>query len=372
MDVIAGALGLLLLLAVLGEAFETMLLPRRIRRRLRFIAFFFNATWGAWSRIVRRMKNDSRRDAFLSLYGPLSMVLLLSCWVAGLILGFGCIQWAVQAGIPNSPSLSAALYFSGASLFTGNSYGHPPLTNLAKSIAVFEGGAGLAFIAVTIGYLPVLYQLFSRREALVIQLDGRAGSPPSAVALLCRHGENDALDQLALLLREWEQWCAELIESHLSYPMLSYYRSQHDNQSWLAALAALMDTCALLLTGFKGVRTFSARMTFAMARLALVELCRVYRAGPQVSELDRLPPAGFLALRSALATAGLMFSEETSAEERLAAFRATYEPFLFALSNHFLLPLPNWLAEDTPDNWHRSSRGKSARQLVDSAPVEPR
>ena len=371
MSVLAGVFGVLLLVAVLGEAFETMLLPRRIRRQLRFIPYYFRFTWGVWSIIGRRCGTGKFKDAFLSVYGPLSMVLLLSCWTAGLILAFGFFQWAIQSGMPKSPSLAAAIYLSGGSLFTANVHDVVPITRLAKSVAVFESGTGLAFLAVTIGYLPVLYQLYSRREADVLQLDARAGSPPTAVALLTRHAENEALDELARLLREWEQWCAELIESHLSYPMLSYYRSQHDNQSWLAALAAQMDSCALLLTGFKGVRTFSARMTFAMARLALVELCRVFRERPQISETDRLPPEDFPALQSALSDAGLVFSDDASAEERLNAFRATYEPFLFALSHHFLLALPPWFAEDSPDNWHRSSRGKTARQLVDSAPVQP-
>jgi hypothetical protein len=371
MPVLAGVFGVLLLIAVLGEAFETMLLPRRIRRQLRFIPHFFRFTWGAWSVLGRRCGTGRFRDAFLSVYGPFSMLLLLGCWVAGLILGFGLFQWAIQYGLPKSPSLLAAMYLSGANLFTLTAQNVQPITRLAKSVAVFEGGTGLAFLAVTIGYLPVLYQLYSRREADVIQLDARAGSPPTSVVLLCRHAENEALEELAKLIRQWEQWCAELIESHLSYPMLSYYRSQHDNQSWLAALAALMDTCALLLTGFKGVRTFSARMTFAMARLALVELCRIFRQRPQLSEKDRLPPEDFPAIQSALSDAGLVFSDEGSAEERLNAFRATYEPFLFALSSHFMLPLPAWLAEDSPDNWQRSSRGKSARQLVDSAPAQP-
>ena len=116
-------------------------------------------------------------------------------------------------------------------------------------LAVVEAGTGIGFIAIVIGYLPVLYQLFSRREAHVIQLDARAGSPPTATTMLSRHAESGGLDKLEDLLREWEIWCSDLLESHLSYPMLVYYRSQHDNQSWLAALTAVMDSCALILVG---------------------------------------------------------------------------------------------------------------------------
>ena len=372
MKVLEAAFGLLLVCVVLGEAFETMLLPRRIRRPFRFIALYFRITWGSWAIVGRRLRPGTIKDGFLSVYGPLSVVLLLAFWVAGLILGFGIFQWAVQSGMPKSPGLGGTIYLSAASLFTADSVDIHPLTRLAKSTAVFEGGAGLAFMTVTIGYLPVLYQLFSRREALIIQLDARAGSPPTAAALLCRHARTQAMDQLGQLLRDWEQWCAELIESHLSYPMLSYYRSQHDNQSWLAALAALMDTSALLLAGFKGVRTFSARMTFSMGRLALEEICRAFHENPATSPPDRLSQADFITLERSLAQGGLVFSNsDGNPREKLNALRSTYEPVLFALSDHFLLPLPGWLPDESPDNSDQDPGGSRASELVDSAPAQP-
>lgn len=371
MSVLGILAGLFILLAVGMDAFEAMLLPRRVRRPVRIMRYYFKVTWGAWGWTGKRIRSGRMRDSFLSLYGPFSMVGLLVCWAAGLIVAYGLIQWAIHQGRPHAPTLLSSLYFSGATFFTVGYGDVLPLSPPAKVVSVLEAGTGLAFIAVTIGYLPVLYQLFSRREAHVIQLDGRAGSPPTATALLCRHGEHEAMDELSRLFREWEQWCAELVESHLSYPMLSYYRSQHDNQSWLAALTALMDACAILLTGVKHVKTFSARMTFPVARLAIVELCRVFHVKMRTSEPERLPPDDFEAMKAALAAAGLCFSDEEHAEERLAALRATYEPFLHALSYHFLAPLPGWLPQDNADNWNRSSRGKSAKQLVEAAPVEP-
>jgi Ion channel len=372
MAVIGVLAGILILAAVGIDAFEAMLLPRRVRSPIRFIRYYFWLTWGTWTSLGKRLPSQRLREGFLSLYGPLSMIGLLICWALGLIIGYGFMQWGVHQHQPKTPTLASSLYFSGSTFFTVGYGDTLPLTHAAKVLAVLEAGTGLAFIAVTIGYLPVLYQLFSRRETHVIQLDARAGSPPTATALLCRHGEHDAMDELSDLFREWEKWCAELIESHLSYPMLSYYRSQHDNQSWLAAVTAIMDACAVLLTGVKGVKTFAARMTFPVARLAVVELCRVFHIRMLTGEPDRLPPVKFQEVKDWLADAGLHLSDEESAEKRLAAIRATYEPFLYALSRHFMLDLPGWIPEDTPDNWHRSSRGKSAKQLVETAPVQPR
>ena len=366
---LAGALGLALLATVASDAFEVMLLPRRIRRQIRLVRTFFVYSWAAWAWVALRIKRNRLRDAFLSLYGPLSMVVLLTIWSLGLVFSFGLIAWAVR-GDP-SMSFFTSLYLSGATFFTLGYGDVVPKGPLAKGLSVFEAGSGLAFVAVTIGYLPVLYQLFSRREASVIQLDARAGSPPVASSLLCRHSDGEAMLELGMLLKEWEQWCAELVESHLSYPMLSYYRSQHDNQSWLAALAAILDTSALILTGFSGVRTFQARMTFALGRLAAVELCRVFHLKINKTSAERLDSEHFQLLSAQLEDAGLIFSEPEDVETRLAALRSTYEPFISVLSQHFMLPLPPWAREEELDNWQRSQGGSRARDIVDAAPVKP-
>lgn len=371
MTVLGVLAGILTIVAVGVDAFEAMLLPRRIRRSVRLIRYYFSLTWGLWRGIGKRLKPGRAHDAFFSLYGPASVVGLLVLWAFGLILGFALVQWGIHQDAPHARTFPSCLYFSGATFFTVGYGDVVPVTHAAKAVAVLEAGTGLAFVAITISYLPVLYQLFSRREAHVIQLDARAGSPPTASALLCRHGEHDAMEELSQLFREWEKWCAELVESHLSYPMLSYYRSQHDNQSWLAAITAVMDGCAVLLTGVKGVKTFPARMTFPVARLAVVELCRVFQVRILTTEPDRLPPEDFTQVKADMMEAGLFFSDEETAYEQLSALRATYEPFLYALSRHFLVPLPPWLPEDNADNWNRGARGRSAKHLVEAAPVQP-
>jgi hypothetical protein len=190
---------------------------------------------------------------------------------------------------------------------------------------------------------------------------------------LSRHGEGRSLDNLEDLLRQWQQWSAELLESQLSYPMLAYYRSQHDNQSWLAALTAIMDTCALLMVGFKGVRTFQGRLTFSTARQAVIEMGRVFQVGTRPLGDDRLSSQNFRRLSTSLTEAGLQFVEEGEAEQTLAAFRNTYEPFLSGLAHYLVLSLPNWLSTDNQlDNWQNSPRGKTARQLIESIPTNPK
>ncbi len=359
-----GLLGIFLLLAILYEVFEVLLLPRRVRSQLRFVRLFFRCTWAFWSGIGIRIKHGERRASFLSLYGPLSMVLLVVTWACGLIVGFGFLQRALSYSLKPLPSLFSQMYLSGTTFFTLGYADFNPATTSAKIAAVAEAGTGFGFIAVVIGYLPVLYQLFSQREAKVIQLDARAGSPPSAATLLTRHSRGNGIEALDRLLEVWEGWCSEMIESHLSYPMLSYYRSQHDNESWLAAVTAIMDACAIMLVGLQGREPFHARMTFAIARLAITELTRIFQTAIRAPEVDRLPSAAFVTLQRILADTGLNFDDE-GAEERLRAFRATYEPFLNGLSRYLLLPLPPWFADENElDNWQNSPRGRTAKQLV--------
>src|SRR6266568_4889020 len=111
-------------------------------------------------------------------------------------------------------------------------------------------------------------------------LDSRAGSPATAVEILRRNHAGKNVEELRLLLHDWEVWCADILESHLSYPVLAYYRSQHDQQSWVGALTVVLDTCALILTGIEGIPDEAAKFTFAMARHAVVDLAQVLDTSP--------------------------------------------------------------------------------------------
>ena len=358
-------LAVLVLVFVLQDAFEVMLLPRRVNRRVRITRFYFRLSWSVWRRAGRAMKAGAGRERFLSVFGPLSMVVLFALWAMCLILAFGAMEWTLQAGPHRSP-ITEQLYMSGVTFFTLGYGDVVPHTRWARVLSVFEAGTGLGFLAVVIGYMPVLYQVFSRREAHVIQLDVRAGTPPTAATLLSRHADG-GLDKLDVLLREWEVWGADLLESHLSYPMLIYYRSQHDNQSWLSALGAVMDTCALILVGVADVAPLQARMTFTMARQVIVEMARTFHVSPsRYDGGDRLPEGDYERLLAHFTQAGLRWEGAADARETLVALRATYEPLLDGLAEALLLEMPAWMPEqDALDIWQGGHRGLIAGRLVE-------
>src|SRR5215813_12604538 len=263
-------IGIVLLGVVLLDAFETMVLPRRATRRLRLARLILWSAWWLWSAPARgHWRSGERRETYLSFFGPFALLLLIGVWCTGLIGGFALLLWGLGGQLVatgGDAGVGTALYGSGTTFFTLGIGDVLPHTALGRLLVVLEAGLGFAFLALIISYMPVFTQAFSQREVNVSLLDARAGSPPSAVELLRRHAGADFTGALEQFFIEGERWSAQLLESHLSYPILAYYRSQHQEQSWLAGLTTILDVAALLLVGMDGAPTRRARLAFAMAR----------------------------------------------------------------------------------------------------------
>ncbi len=349
--------GALVVLVVFWEAFETIISPRRVTRRFRLTRAFYRATWIPWRAVGRKLPEGRPREAFLSVFGPMSLLVLLMLWTTLLVIGFTLLHWGAGSGVRSLSGHGgwiADLYASGATLFTLTPSDISPTTAAARFITVIEAGTGLAFLAMVIGYLPVLSQAFSRREVNVSLLDARAGSPPSAGEFLLRHVSDVEHERLGGLLEQWEQWCADLLETHVSFPVLAYYRSQHVNQSWIAALTSILDACAIILAWTEDEPLRAARQTFAMARHAAVDLTLIFHLAPRPPHPDRLPAGELAELRRALHEAGLTVQAGPDVDAKLARLRALYEPYMNALGSFLAMPLPAWRGhEGARDNWRR-------------------
>jgi hypothetical protein len=359
--------GIVVILAVLLDAFETVVLPRRVRRKFRITVLFYRNTWKPWRRITGLIKSPGRRENFLGYFGPLSLLFLLALWACGLIFGFALLQYGAgeHVMIGNEPvTFGRVIYLSGSTFFTLGYGDIIPTSELARMLAVLESGMGFGFLGVVIGYLPTIYSSFSRREIQISLLDARAGSPPTAAEMLIRLGTCGHLDDI---FREWEHWAAEVLESHISYPPLGFFRSQHINQSWLGALTMMLDTTALVSAGIDGIAKEQAKLTFAVARHAMVDLAQLINAQYDPMDADRLGDGQLGRLRQSLSDHGLRFEDGAKSEETLAHLRSLYEPYALAMARNLLIILPPWIhPEKTKDNWEAGpwDRAIQARSLA--------
>jgi hypothetical protein len=362
--------GFVCLFAVLLDAFQTIILPRRATGRFRLTRVFYVLTWRPWAFFTKRLQNARKRETSYSYYGPLSLILLLVVWAGAMVIGFALIFYALGSPFVDTKqgsSFASDLYVSGTTIFTLGLGDVTPTCSWARALVIFEAGTGLGFLAVVMGYFPVLYSAFSRREVSISLLDARAGSPPTAAELMRRHADEDGETALSLLLVEWERWSAELLESHISYPLLCYFRSQHNNQSWISALTAILDASALLIAGVQGRQARQAQLTFAMARHALVDLAQIFRLAPIKNGPDRLPPERYNQLYDLLCKSGVKVCRDGHSYERLRDMRALYEGYAQTLSDYLRMPLPPWIADQPHrDNWLAVAKLSAQTQAANS------
>jgi len=364
----AFAAGVAIFLIVLWDAFEAIILPRRVTRKFRLARLFYRSTWKMWKVMTSLTASRKTREALLGFYGPLSLLVLVGVWAVGLVLSFGLMQYGAGSAVVitgGHPGFLTDMYLSGTTFFTLGMGDVIPRSGLARALVVTEAGFGFGFLAAVIGYLPFIYGSFSKREVNISLLDSRAGTPPTAGELLLRHSYKYGQDALTQLLKDWELWSAELMESHLSYPVLAYFRSQHDNQSWIASLTAILDTCALLIVGIEGACEKQAELTFAIARHAVVDLSQVFGTAPKPLPHDRLPAQDLRRIRDILAQHGMKLHDGEEADRKLAGFRKMYEPYIYALANYLNQTLPPWIPpKKGKDNWQTTAWAQSAG-LVD-------
>src|SRR2546421_11022139 len=270
--------GIVLILLVAQDAFETIVLPPRVTRRIRLARLFYRVIQIGGTSIGHLIRSSARRDSFRAYVGPLSLLALVVFWAVLFVFGFGLLLWglALPLDAPDKPiSFLTYLYLSGTTFFTLGLGDVTPMSGVGRVLVVSEVALGFIFLALVISYVPIIYQAFSRRELGISLLDARAGAPATAVELLRRNCAGKNVEELRMLLHEWEVWCADILESHLSYPILAFYRSQHEQQSWVEVLTVILDTCALILASIDGAPIEPAKFTFAMARHAVVDLAQV-------------------------------------------------------------------------------------------------
>jgi hypothetical protein len=347
MRVLAGIGGAALILAMLVEFFVAFMLPRRVKRDPQIARGIYTALWRPW-RITAARLSPAAEDTMLGFFGPLALLLELMVWVLGLMVGFALLQWAFGSKLgAGSHGFGDDLYFSSGEFLSAAVTG-APIGGAAKALSLLEAATGVGVLFIVIGYLPSVYFAFSRREIAVSQLASRAGTPPSAVHQLRRISERERWEDLRDYLGDAEEWVAEMMETHLSYPLLAYYRSQHVNQNWLAALTTIVDTSAAIIAGLPEGVPAVAEQTYAIGRHALSDLAHVFRVSD--ADANRLTDAAFEQIWAAIESHPLRepTTDADTMRRRLDHLRHAYEPNAIGLSIALALPLPGWAPAERP------------------------
>ena len=191
-------------------------------------------------------------------------------------------------------------------------------------------------------FLFSLYASYQRREARVVVLQASAGAPPSAVALLESYARLDLVGRLPDLFRDWEEWAAEVLDSHVAYPLLGYFRSSHDNLSWISALGTVLDAASLVLTTVTSVPRGDAKL-FKRMGTHLVE--DIYNLGFRAGRPTGLDRSAFDAACDRLEEAGYAVEPREVAWPAFEAARATYSARLEAMASYWAAPAAQWLGD---------------------------
>ena len=341
MDALIFALGAALLAFVLWDIFQSVVVPRPTPGRLRLARYVIPPTWRLWRWLGMRRKDGLSRDWLLGMYAPGAAILLFGMWIAVIILADSLMLWAVRTQVTPSPAnFGDALYFAGESTLTIG-YGDIVASGLVPRLVVlFAGATGLGVVALVITFLFSLFGSYQRREVLVVALSARAKSPPSAVTLLETYARLDLVDELPSLFREWEQWSAEVLDSHVAYPLLGYFRSSHDNVSWISAVGALLDAAALVVTTIREVPRGQAEITLRVGAHLVEDISNYQRLAGDGSRVDF---EAFSGVYDRLAQAGYALDDRDEAWRSFEHARGKYAGRLETLAAYWATPAPSWV-----------------------------
>lgn len=331
--------GLLLVSTTAYDLIESVVLPRPAIGHVRLSIVLLRGLWRLWRAAGRRLRRIRQREGVLGSFGPLAVILLLLCWTGALVIGYGLILDAVSS----ASHLGDSLYLSAAALLTFGLTNSVPATSLARLIVSLEAANGLGMVAMLVSLLFLLFSAFERREVQVITLDAIAGAPPSGVHLLETCAELGLPGLLDEIFDDWKLWAAQVLESHLAFPTLVYFRSSHDNEAWLNSFGAVMDAANLVLTTTTDVPHGRAELFYKVGRHLVDDLAYYFRYG----ELRRpgLDRHEFDEALERLRAAGYGVRDGEAAWQAFAARRLQYIPLLHHLARYLDIVAAPWIGD---------------------------
>jgi Ion channel len=340
------ALGVVILAVAFYDVFQSVVLPRPSVGKLRVAPWILRPLWAAWRWLGTRDSRIDRRENWLGTFGPVGLMALLGFWSLSSILGYALIIDSIPDQIqPPPPDFWTSLYFSAGTLLP-LSYGEIlPVGGLARVVIIAESATGIALIALVISLLFSLYGSFQRREELVVTLDALAGAPPSGLQILETVAGQRMPDELRATFDDWRRWSAAVLESHLAYPILVYFRSSHDNEAWLNSFGAVMDAATLVLSTVvsEDATEGHARLMFKVGNHLAEDLAWYFRfKNARVPIVERQE---FDDARERLIRAGYHCREGESAWSEFASLRSMYASPLNQLARRLAIMPAKWIGD---------------------------
>ncbi|HTZ54571.1 MAG TPA: potassium channel family protein [Candidatus Acidoferrum sp.] len=340
--------GVLFIALTFNDVFQSVIVPRSVGRRLRASYYNARALWWTWPRLARfiRGRDPYKRENFLAAFAPFYLILNLVLWSLMLLIGYGAIFYALRSQMrPELRTFGEALYFAGSSFLTIGFGDFVGSTGITRMFSLLAGASGFGLVSITTAYLFAVFGSFQTREQFVVSVAARAGSPPSGVALLAIAARAGVVRDLPSLMRSAESWCASLMETHLAYPVLAYFRSSHDSQSWVGTLGTLLDASVLLMTTVES-DVGEAAILYNIGQHAARDLATYFSAhGFEFAPGPGITREQFTQACTDLSAAGLRLREDNTAWERFVSMRSTYAGYLNALAGFFQIPPLQWISE---------------------------
>lgn len=343
LNVVAALAGAALVIATLADLFISVVVPRSVGGRFRPSVILLRQGWRLWRRAAIRIPDQEKREDTLGVFAPTLLVTLLTYWVLSEIAGYGLLFWALRSGLRPEPNVGGAIYFAGASLLTIGFGDVVPMNVATRVLALFAAGGGLATFAITTTFLFQTFGAFQRREAFVVTISERTGAPPSGLEFITRHVKLGLMDDVGAILRESQRWIAEVMETHLAYPVLTYFRSSHDDESWVGTLGAILDACTLLRTTLdadhRGQAVITARIGTHLVRdfTAFFNLPSGDAAGVEYDE--------FVVAYRTLRELGAPLRPLEDAWPDFQRHRAGYAVQLDAMARWWRIPPARWIGD---------------------------
>ena len=345
--------GALVLFIVLNDVFNAVLVPRPTTHANLISRNFVRRLGNVWRWAARRAPNGIR-EMMLGIFAPGMIVIILAMWIAGEIVGYGLIYHALRVDFQPQPDFPGALYIAGGSLTSLGQAAFTPLGGLARGLTILTTMTGLGTVALTFAYVFSLFGHFQTREALVVSLDSRAGAPPSGVTILETYSRLGIVTDLDQLFYSWERWAAEVLNTHLAYPILIFFRSSHDNESWVSALGAVLDAATLMLTCVQTPRVGQAAVMFGVGDHLVEDLAQ--RFGFPDTDDPGVERAEFDDAMDRLAQAGYRLAPSDEAWDHFSHKRAGYASQLNALALFLQSPPAQWIGDRSILGYRRRHR----------------